>query len=98
VTNVTADLDTRCGALSASGEEVRSAGSCDPDGATQLVGAGERSCSGSTAPAGFASSREQFDSLVSFLDGTDAAGLSHAELEERLDRGFRLAEATETDG
>ena len=26
---------------------------------------------------------------VSFLDGTDAAGLSHAELEERLDRDGR---------
>ena len=38
---------------------------------------------------GFASSREQFESLVGFLDGTDAAGLSHAELEERLDRDGR---------
>jgi hypothetical protein len=27
--------------------------------------------------------------LVGFLDGTDAAGLSHAELEERLDRDGR---------
>ena len=32
----------------------------------------------------FACSREQFESLISFLDGTDATGLSHAELEERL--------------
>jgi hypothetical protein len=32
------------------------------------------------------SSREQFESLVGFLDGTDAVGLSHAELEDRLDR------------
>ena len=44
---------------------------------------------GSTVPAGFASSREQFESVVSFLDGADAAGLSHAELEERLDRDGR---------
>ena len=42
-----------------------------------------------SAPAGFAASREQFESLLSFLDGTDAAGLSHAELEERLDRDGR---------
>ena len=41
------------------------------------------------APAAFTSSREQFESLVRFLDGTDAAGLSHAELEERLDRDGR---------
>jgi hypothetical protein len=39
--------------------------------------------------AGFASSREQFESLVSFMDGTDAAGLEHAEVEERLDRDGR---------
>jgi hypothetical protein len=39
--------------------------------------------------AGFAGSKEQFESLVSFLDGTDAAGLSHAELEERVDRDGR---------
>ena len=37
----------------------------------------------------FARSREQFESLIGFLDGTDAAGLSHAELEERLDRDGR---------
>ena len=39
---------------------------------------------------GFASSREQFESLVvGFLDGSDAAGLDHAGLEERLDRDGR---------
>ena len=38
---------------------------------------------------GVRGSREQFESLVGFLDGTDAAGLSHAELEERLDRDGR---------
>jgi hypothetical protein len=39
---------------------------------------------GSDRAAAFAFSRDQFESLVSFLDGTDATGLSHAELEERL--------------
>ena len=34
-------------------------------------------------------SREQFESVVRFLDGTDAAGLDHAGLEERLDRDGR---------
>ena len=32
----------------------------------------------------FAESREQFESLIGFLDGTDAVGLSHGELEQRL--------------
>lgn len=63
-----ADLDTRCGELYASGDELLPAGQA-----------------GSDRAAGFACSREQFDSLVGFLDGTDAAGLSHAELEERLE-------------
>ena len=44
---------------------------------------------GSDRAAAFACSREQFESLIGFLDGTDAAGLSHAELEERLDRDGR---------
>jgi hypothetical protein len=39
--------------------------------------------------AGFADSRERFESLVGFLDGTDAAGLDHAGLEERIDRDGR---------
>jgi hypothetical protein len=39
---------------------------------------------GSDRAAAFACSREQFDSLINFVEGTDAAGLSHAELEERL--------------
>ena len=33
----------------------------------------------------FAASRERFESLIGFLDGADAAGLSHGELEEHLD-------------
>jgi hypothetical protein len=39
---------------------------------------------GSDRAAAFVGSREQFELLISFLDGTDATGLSHAELEERL--------------
>ncbi len=65
---MTADLDTRCGELYASGDELLPAGRAGSD----------------RAPA-FACSREQFESLVSFLDATDAAGLSHAELEQRLE-------------
>ncbi len=67
-----ADLDTRCGELYASGDELLPA---------------ERA--GGDRAAAFACSREQFESLISFLEGTDAAGLSHAELEERLDRDGR---------
>ena len=77
VASVTADLDTRCGELYASGGEVLPAGRGGED-----VAAAE-------GPGGFAASREQFESLVGFLDGVDAAGLSHAELEERLDRDGR---------
>jgi hypothetical protein len=40
---------------------------------------------GQVRTAGFAQSRVRFESMVGFLDGTEAGGLSHAELEERLD-------------
>jgi hypothetical protein len=73
---VTADLDTRSGELYSRDGEVLPAGGGDADRAPGLA-------------AGFAASREQFESLVGFLDGSDAAGLSHAELEERLDRDGR---------
>jgi hypothetical protein len=68
VANVTADLDTRCGELYASSDELL------PDGRA-----------GSDRAAAFARSGEQFESLISFLDGTDAVALSHAELEQRLE-------------
>ena len=77
VASVTADLDTRCGELYASVAEVLPAGRGGED-----VAAAE-------GPGGFAASREQFESLLGFLDGTDAGGLSHAELEEHLDRDGR---------
>ena len=86
---MTADLDTLGGELYASGAEVLPSGRAGSDDA---VGGGE-GCAGwrgdGAVPAGFSASREQFESLVSFLDGTDAAGLSHAELEERLDEDGR---------
>lgn len=86
---MTADLDTLGGELYAFGAEVLPSGRAGSDDA---VGGGE-GCAGGrgdgAARAGFSASREQFESLVSFLDGTDAAGLSHAELEERLDRDGR---------
>ena len=83
---MTADLDTRCGAVYASGGEVLPSGQVDSDGAAAGGGGSSRSPGASAA---FASSREQFESVVGFLDGADAAGLSHAELEERLDRDGR---------
>jgi hypothetical protein len=46
--------------------------------------------SGKNLTAGtFAASRERFETLVGWLDGTDAAGLTHAELEARLDADGR---------
>jgi len=72
-----------------SGSEVLPSGQRDSDAAPRGEGAGASSRSDSVEPAGFASSREQFESLIGFLDETDAAGLSHAELEERLDRDGR---------
>ena len=81
---MTADLDTRCGELYPSGDEVLPAGQAGSDDAAASGGADRRSA-GSASGDAFAASREPFESLIGFLDGTDAAGLSHAELEERLD-------------
>ena len=71
-----ADLDTRCGELYPRDGEILPAEGGDADRASGLG-------------VGFAVSREQFEALVGFLDGSDAAGLSHAELEDRLDREGR---------
>jgi hypothetical protein len=89
VASVTADLDTRCGELYPRGDEVLPAGDGDADRASEGGRGGGRSRGGCAATVGFSASREQFESLVCFLDGTDAAGLSHAELEERVDRDGR---------
>ena len=81
---MTADLDTRCGELYAQGGEVLPVGDGDADRAGQGADGEERSEDDSAGRSGFSGSREQFESLIGFLDGTVAAGLSHAELEERV--------------
>ena len=86
---MTADLDTRCGELYASGDELLPAAQSGCGGAARGELGGSCSRGDSAVPAGFAASREQFESLLGFLDGTDAAGLSHAELEQHLDRDGR---------
>ena len=79
---MTADLDTRGGELYPSGDEVLPAGQADSEAAA-AAGGGERGSPGeSTDP--FAASRERFESRIDFFAGADAAGLSHAELEEHL--------------
>ena len=84
--SVIADLDTRCGELYASGGEVLPAGQADSEAAAEAAcGGGGRGSPGEPAGGAFVASRERFESLIGFLDGADAAGLSHAELEEHLD-------------
>ena len=87
--NVTADLDTRAVELYAPMGEVLPFRRRGGDGAVAADRDASRQRSESAVAVGFASSREQFESLVRFLDGTDAAGLDHAGLEERLDRDGR---------
>jgi hypothetical protein len=89
VANVTADLDTRCGELYASAGEVLPGGQAGSDAAAGGESAAGAAAGDGVAVVGFGVSRERFESLVGFLDGTDAAGLSHAELEQRLDRDGR---------
>jgi Uncharacterised protein family (UPF0236) len=86
---VTAGLDTRAGELYAPMGKVLPFRRRGDDGAIEVGRDAGRQRSEPVVVAGFASSREQFESLVSFMDGTDAAGLEHAELEERLDRDGR---------
>jgi hypothetical protein len=85
VASVTADLDTRCGELYPSGDEVLPPGRAGSEDAAQAGGGGQRPAGDSAGGGAFAASREQFQSLIGFLDGAGAAGLSHAELEEHLD-------------
>jgi hypothetical protein len=86
---VTADLDTRVVELYARDGEVLPFRRRGGDGAV----ADDRDAAGSLGElalvAGFADSRDRFESLIGFLDGTDAAGLDHAGLEERIDRDGR---------
>jgi hypothetical protein len=86
---VTADLDTRAVELYAPMGEVLPFRRRGGDGAVEEDRDAGRSLSEPAVVDGFASSRAQFESLVRFLDGTDAAGLDHAGLEERLDRDGR---------
>ena len=86
---MTADLDTRAVELYASMGEVLPFRRRGGDGAVAADRDASRQRSEPAVAVGFASSREQFESLVCFLDGTDAAGLDHAGLEERLDRDGR---------
>ena len=86
---MTADLDTRCGELYACGDEVLPTGQPGGDRAAGRGGVSDGSAGDFVRASGFSASRERFELLVSFLDGADAAGLSHAELEERLDRDGR---------
>ena len=86
---MTAGLDTRAVELYAPMGEVLPFRRRGGDGAVEGDSDASRSLSGPAVVDGFASSRAQFESLVRFLDGTDAAGLDHAGLEERLDRDGR---------
>ena len=86
---MTADLDTRAVELYAPMGEVLPFRRRGGDGAVAADRDASRQRSESVVAVGFASSREQFESLVRFMDGTDAAGLDHAGLEERLDRDGR---------
>ena len=85
---MTANLDTRCGELYPPGDEVLLP-------SRSLIAMVQRRGALAAAPAirwpgrWLWFSREQFESLLGFLDGTDAAGLSHSELEDRLDRDGR---------
>ena len=92
---MTADLDTRCGELYASGDEVLPAGQAG-SGDAAPAGRRRRPLSERSGRASLVLRRAGSSSSrwSSFLDGTDAGGLSHAELEERLDRdGRELAAA-----
>ena len=77
---MTADLDTRAGELYAPMGKVLPFRGCGSDGAVGEDRDASRERREPAAEAWFASSREQFESLVSFMDGTDAAGLDHAGL------------------
>ena len=86
---MTADLDTRAGEVYAPMGKVLRFRRCGGDGGVAEGCDASRERSEPAVADGFASSREQFESLVGFLDGTDAAGLDHAGLEERIGRDGR---------
>ncbi len=70
-----AEFDTRCGEGYAPGREVLPGG----------VGRGRAVAPGEPAAAGsFAASRERFEGTLVWLEGGEASGLAHGELEARL--------------
>ena len=78
---VSADLGTLSNELYASGVELLPGERADVGAAT---GAASTSSAGSAAVEGFARSRELFDCELAWLTSEEAGGLSHGELEERL--------------
>lgn len=77
--HVTADLDTLASELYASGGEVLPPGRCGGGRATEPAGE-----TGAPPGDGFGDSRERFDALLGWLSGEEAGGLSHSELETRV--------------
>ncbi len=55
-----------------------------------MSGAAQPGGAGAGAGGAFATSWERFETVVGWLDGTDAASLTHAELEDRLQRDSRV--------
>jgi hypothetical protein len=78
---VSADLGTLSSELYASGVELLPGERADVGAAT---GAASTSSADSTATEGFVRSRELFDCELAWLASEEAGGLSHGELEERL--------------
>ncbi len=70
-----AELDTRCGAGYAPGAEILPGG---------VGGDLSRASREPSAALSFASSRERFESTLAWLEGSQASGLAHGELEARL--------------
>jgi len=80
---VSADLDTLCGELYGPGDELLPSERRDGDRATALASEPGALSPGSVAGV-FAGSQELFDEEVAWLSGAEAGGLSHSELETRL--------------
>ena len=78
---MSADLGTLSSELYASGVELLPGERADVGAAT---GAASTSSADSTATEGFVRSRELFDCELAWLASEEAGGLSHGELEERL--------------
>jgi hypothetical protein len=82
---VIADLDTRCGAGYAPGDENLPSGRAGVDGAPGLQRDLRRSRGERPGAQGFAGSRERFAATLAWLEGQDASALAHGELETRLE-------------